>query len=100
MCRTGSLALLAVSMLGLVCESQAKSSNSVATSEKIEITLTNGWQFREAGKADWHAARVPGCVHTDLLANHLIEDPFYRDNEQDTPAQLKVALMDFDGRVL
>jgi len=25
---------------------------------------------------------VPGCVHTDLLANKLIEDPFYRDNEK------------------
>ena len=25
---------------------------------------------------------MPGCVHTDLLNNKLIEDPFYRDNEQ------------------
>jgi beta-mannosidase len=25
---------------------------------------------------------VPGCVHTDLLANKLIDDPFYRDNEK------------------
>ena len=25
---------------------------------------------------------MPGCVHTDLLNNRLIEDPFYRDNEQ------------------
>jgi beta-mannosidase len=26
-------------------------------------------------------ARVPGCVHTDLLAANKIEAPFYRDNE-------------------
>jgi beta-mannosidase len=26
-------------------------------------------------------ATVPGCVHTDLLAAGLIEDPYYRDNE-------------------
>src|SRR5258705_10476440 len=46
------------------------------------ITLDTGWQFREVGKNDWHPATVPGCVHTDLRNNKLIEDPFYRDNEQ------------------
>ena len=49
---------------------------------KIRTPLRAGWQFREAGKDAWHKASVPGCVHTDLLANKLIEDPFYRDNEQ------------------
>ena len=29
-------------------------------------------------------ASVPGCVHTDLLQNGLIEDPFYRDNSKMT----------------
>jgi beta-mannosidase len=49
---------------------------------KIRNRLTSGWSFREVGKDAWHKATVPGCVHTDLLANKLIEDPFYRDNEQ------------------
>ena len=49
---------------------------------KIVMPIQAGWQFREAGKTDWHNAIVPGCVHTDLLANKLIEDPFYRDNEK------------------
>jgi len=40
-----------------------------------------GWQFSEAGKEDWLPANVPGCVHTDLLTNKKIEDPFYRLNE-------------------
>jgi beta-mannosidase len=44
--------------------------------------IHSGWQFREVGKTDWHNATVPGCVHTDLLANKLIDDPFYRDNEK------------------
>ena len=44
--------------------------------------ISQGWQFREVGKTDWHNATVPGCVHTDLLANKLIDDPFYRDNEK------------------
>ncbi len=46
------------------------------------MQIQTGWQFREAGKTDWYNASVPGCVHTDLLANKLIEDPFYRDNEK------------------
>ena len=46
------------------------------------MQINTGWQFREVGKDDWHDASVPGCVHTDLLANKLIDDPFYRDNEK------------------
>jgi beta-mannosidase len=46
------------------------------------MPINAGWQFREVGKTDWYNAAVPGCVHTDLLANKLIEDPFYRDNEK------------------
>lgn len=46
------------------------------------MRLDAGWQFREVGTTDWHIASVPGCVHTDLLANKLIDDPFYRDNEK------------------
>jgi beta-mannosidase len=49
---------------------------------KLSVPINAGWQFREVGKDAWHTATVPGCVHTDLLANHLIDDPFYRDNEQ------------------
>src|SRR5215471_6858876 len=49
--------------------------------------LNLAWEFRTAGKAadpevsQWHAAQVPGVVHTDLLRNKLIPDPFYQDNE-------------------
>jgi beta-mannosidase len=46
------------------------------------VPLDDNWQFRQAEKGDWRPAVVPGCVHTDLLRNRLIEDPFYRDNEQ------------------
>jgi len=49
--------------------------------------LDSGWQFRAVANAEnadakqWHAAQVPGVVQTDLLNNHLIPDPFDRDNE-------------------
>ena len=39
------------------------------------------WQFRQKDSGDWLPATVPGTVHTDLLANGRIEDPFYRMNE-------------------
>src|SRR5690349_3490564 len=74
MIRKSSVIILAMFMLALTSKAMAD--------DKRTITLDGGWQFREAGKADWHAATVPGCVHTDLLNNKLIEDPFYRDNEQ------------------
>src|SRR5580692_10484665 len=56
-------------------------------SEPSSRTLDSGWQFRAVGNTDhadiqqWHAAQVPGVVHTDLLRNGLIPDPFDRDNE-------------------
>ena len=44
--------------------------------------LSANWQFRKAGDStEWMPATVPGTVHTDLLKNNKIPDPFYRDNE-------------------
>ena len=42
--------------------------------------VQNSWQFRYNGK--WYDATVPGNIHDDLLANELIPDPFYSDNEK------------------
>ncbi|MFA6960465.1 MAG: glycoside hydrolase family 2 protein [Opitutaceae bacterium] len=39
------------------------------------------WKFGESGKTARLPAKVPGCVHTDLLANGKISDPFYGTNE-------------------
>ena len=47
------------------------------------IKLSQNWQFRQHGSSNWLPAIVPGTVHTDLLANEKIEDPFYRTNEVD-----------------
>jgi beta-mannosidase len=45
--------------------------------------LNQNWTFSQAGKNEWLPASVPGTVHTDLLANGKIEDPYYRLNEHD-----------------
>ena len=43
--------------------------------------INNNWQFEQAGSGAYYDAEVPGCVHLDLYYNDLIEDPFFRDNE-------------------
>lgn len=60
---------------------RAQASAPQIVKAKQTVFLHSGWRFREAGKEEWHPASVPGVVHTDLLANKLIPDPFYRDNE-------------------
>jgi len=47
------------------------------------MRINQNWQFKQADSSNWLPASVPGCVHTDLLANKKIEDPFYRTNERD-----------------
>src|SRR5467141_2952262 len=71
-------------LLALTCYNSPSQTRRRAESSmpRIKIPLQTGWQFRQVGKDAWVQATVPGCVHTDLLNNKLIEDPFYRDNEQ------------------
>ena len=44
--------------------------------------LNDGWRFRQGRSEIWYPATVPGTVHTDLMENELIEDPFFRLNER------------------
>lgn len=46
--------------------------------------LNTGWKFRQYNLGAWLPATVPGTVHTDLMENKKIEDPFYRNNEEKT----------------
>ncbi|WP_321306864.1 glycosyl hydrolase 2 galactose-binding domain-containing protein [Marinifilum fragile] len=45
--------------------------------------LNSSWEFSEKDSINWMPAEVPGCVHTDLIENKKIKDPFYRLNEHD-----------------
>lgn len=47
------------------------------------MEIKDGWEFTQAGMNEWKPASVPGTVHTDLLNNKLIPDPFFRTNEKD-----------------
>ena len=44
--------------------------------ETVELT---DWQFEYDGQ--WYPAKVPGFIHTDLMANGLIPDPYYGTDE-------------------
>ena len=44
--------------------------------------LNKGWVFQQSGEDKWYQSVVPGCIHTDLLKNGLISDPFNRNNEK------------------
>lgn len=50
--------------------------------ENQQISLTN-WEFRACGDERWLPAIVPGTVHTDLLKNGMIPEPFYGKNEHE-----------------
>ncbi len=78
--KTNSLARVLLPALLLLAAHAARAQTQVKTT-KTSVDLDSGWTFRKAGDAEWRKATVPGSVHTDLLANRLIEDPFYRDNE-------------------
>lgn len=57
-----------------------------AGAQRKFISLNYGWEFRQrlndsVAQATWHPAQVPGVLHTDLLVNKLIPDPYFRSNE-------------------
>jgi beta-mannosidase len=43
--------------------------------------ITRNWEFRQVSAGPWRRATVPGCVHTDLLANRLIPNPYVGANQ-------------------
>lgn len=53
-----------------------------ADAQPLRQHLHEGWSFRQVRGTNWYPATVPGVVHTDLLNNKLIDDPFYRLNER------------------
>ncbi len=44
--------------------------------------INKGWTYQQVNGKYSGKATVPGTIHTDLLNNSQIEDPFYRTNEK------------------
>ena len=47
----------------------------------IKKDILANWEFSKADSLKWYHAVIPGCVHTDLLNNKLIPDPYFGTNE-------------------
>ncbi|CAN5572968.1 glycoside hydrolase family 2 protein [soil metagenome] len=47
------------------------------------LPLHTNWTFQSPKSKAWLKAEVPGTIHTDLLRNKLIPDPFWGKNEDD-----------------
>lgn len=61
----------------LCCIGVCRHSNA----QDISMSLNKGWKFKDVASREWLPAVVPGTVHTDLMKNKRIPDPYYRDNE-------------------
>ncbi|MDR1896043.1 MAG: glycoside hydrolase family 2 protein [Prevotellaceae bacterium] len=48
----------------------------------VKREINENWTFKQARGHNWYPATVPGVVHTDLMDNRIIEDPFFRLNER------------------
>lgn len=52
-------------------------------SQNRQRSLNNeDWKFKQETKENWLSAKIPGTVHADLLANKVIDDPFFGTNEK------------------
>ena len=45
------------------------------------LSLNGLWKMKRTDQAEWIKSSVPGSVYNDLLTSAKIEDPFYRENE-------------------
>ena len=54
----------------------------VGHAQPIRKMLHDNWAFRQERGYNWYPAKIPGVVHTDLMDNGIIEDPFFRLNER------------------
>lgn len=56
---------------------------SLWASESASQHIHDNWQYKQVGRLDqWRNAKVPGTVHTDLIRDGVIPDPFYFQNEK------------------
>src|SRR5439155_19636720 len=65
--------LILILVLLMLSPGPSRSQTRPMALSNTRAPLLTGWQFREAGKDKWSPASVPGCVHTDLLNNKLID---------------------------
>ncbi len=58
-----------------------------------KLALSAGWQMRQCGTETSYACRIPCSVYHTLLSHNAIEDPYYRENEEDA---MRISEQDFE----
>ncbi|MCL2098397.1 MAG: hypothetical protein FWH23_06530 [Bacteroidales bacterium] len=54
---------------------------TISLAAQQRLSIDKYWVFYQQGTEEQYPASVPGTIHTDLLTNQLIPDPFENDNE-------------------
>ncbi len=55
----------------------------ILMSQNKQRSLNNeDWKFKQENKENWLPAKIPGTVHTDLVTNKVIDNPFFGTNEK------------------
>ena len=73
------LILLIPLLFFMGCKTDKMPATQVQSLDSKSGCISNDWQFQYQGQ--WYPATVPGNIHTDLIANNLIPDPFFGTNE-------------------
>ncbi|MBP6810682.1 MAG: glycoside hydrolase family 2 protein, partial [Saprospiraceae bacterium] len=69
--------LFIFALLPMAIQAQVKNHTAVR-----QLLQAPEWVFRQANTSDWKPTKIPISVHTALIQNGMIEDPFFRDNEE------------------
>ncbi|PCI96259.1 MAG: beta-mannosidase [Flavobacteriales bacterium] len=69
-------------ILSVVFLSSCSNTQEKAVLETLPIEINGAWEFYHDETKQWYPATVPGVIHTDLIANDLIENPYWENNEQ------------------
>ena len=67
---------LVLSIIGATAHAASPTSTPLQTDWQFRLIPADAQAISHPDAANWHAARVPGSVHTDLFANKLIADPY------------------------
>ncbi len=59
------------------------SCQTISSTNMKEIVIDKNWRYEQVNGNLSGLATIPGVIHTDLLNNEQIADPFYRTNEKD-----------------
>lgn len=71
-----------ISVLILLLISFTSCKKATIPSHEVRLLTSDSLRWSVSYKGKNYPATIPGTIHTDLMENGIIPDPFYRNNEQ------------------